>query len=145
MVEKGTDKLEFQSPRGIFIGKRFGQVFTTDLTGGQYYWLGTDGYIIGCFPSTITTDTTGSMIALYLTELSEVKIDIYDSTNTIIRTLTQEPYQPPGQAMINWDGKNMSGNYVGPGEYTIHAYLYPTYGATRRSFKKELETKIRKT
>jgi sugar lactone lactonase YvrE len=47
---EGTGQVEFVAPRGIFIWKRFGQVFITDEAGGQYYWLATDGYIIGCFP-----------------------------------------------------------------------------------------------
>ncbi len=142
---QGDGELEFQQPRGIFISKRLGQVFTTDVSGAQYYLIGTDGYIIGTFPSLITNDTTGTTIALYLTELSQVKIEISDSTKTIIRTIIPSGYSEPGQVLINWDGKDKTGNFVTSGQYTIHTYLYPTYSAPKSYFKKELETKVRKT
>lgn len=142
--QQGTGVVEFVSPRGIFIEKQFGQVFVTDEAGGQYYWLGTDGFIIGCFPKKISDDNPSTTIALYLTELTEVKIDIYDSTNTIIRSLIPQYYQTPGEALIAWDGRNNNGNFVEQGEYVVRIYLYPTYPTTKRYFKKELETKIRK-
>jgi flagellar hook assembly protein FlgD len=93
----------------------------------------------------ITNDTTGTTIALYLTELSQIKIEIADSTKTIIRTIIPSVYLEPGQALINWDGKDKTGNFVTSGQYTIHTYLYPTYSAPKSYFKKELETKVRKT
>ncbi len=141
---KGAGEVEFVSPRGIFIWKRFGQVFVTEANGGQYYWLGTDGYIIGCFPSALNQSRPGTTIALYLTQLSEIKIDIYDSTNTLVRSLIPEYYQTPGEALIAWDGRDNTGKFVLPGEYTIRANLYPTYSGPKRYFKKELEAKIRK-
>ncbi|MBS4014955.1 MAG: NHL repeat-containing protein, partial [Candidatus Latescibacteria bacterium] len=51
---QGTGRVEFVAPGGIFIWKRFGQIFITDQAGGQYYWLATDGFFIGCFPSRLT-------------------------------------------------------------------------------------------
>lgn len=142
--QKGTGEVEFISPRGIFIWKRFGQVFITEAAGGQYYWLGTDGYIIGCFPPTLNESRPGTTIALYLTQLSEIKIDIYDSTNTLVRSLIPKYYQTPGEALIAWDGRDNTGKFVLPGEYTIRANLFPTYSAPKRYFKKELEIKIKK-
>jgi len=141
---KGTGEVEFVSPRGIFIWKRFGQVFITEAAGAQYYWLGTDGYIIGCFPSGLSENRPGTTIALYLTQLSEIKIDIYDSSNTVVRSLIPQYYQTPGEALIAWDGRDNIGKFVLLGEYTIRVNLYPTYSAPMRYFKKELEAKIRK-
>jgi DNA-binding beta-propeller fold protein YncE len=141
---QGTGEVEFISPRGVFIWKRFGQVFVTEVAGGQYYWLGTDGYFIGCFPSKLNETQQGTTIALYLTELSEMKVEIYDSTNILVRSLIPQYYQPPGEALIAWDGRDNNGKFLTVGEYTIRAYLYPTYSAPRRYFKKELDLKITK-
>jgi sugar lactone lactonase YvrE len=142
--QEGTGEVEFVSPRGIFIWKRFGQVFVTDESGGQYYWLATDGFIIGCFPPQLNQQQTGTTIALYLTDLSEIKIEIYDSTNTLVRSLIPTAYQTPGEALIAWDGRDNNGRFIPTGEYTIHATLHPTYSAPKRYFKKELTTKINK-
>jgi flagellar hook assembly protein FlgD len=81
---------------------------------------------------------------LYLTQLSEIKIDIYDSTNTLVRSLIPQYYQTPGEALIAWDGRDNTGKFVLPGEYTIRTSLFPTYSGPKRYFKKELATKIRK-
>jgi DNA-binding beta-propeller fold protein YncE len=40
--KRGTGDREFQSPTGIAIWKRFGQLFVADATGAQYFWIGTD-------------------------------------------------------------------------------------------------------
>jgi len=141
---KGSGEVEFISPRGITIWKRFGQVFVTEAGGGQYYWLGTDGYVIGCFPKSLSTEKPGTTIALYLTELTEIKIDIYDSTNTLVRSLAPEHFQTPGEALIAWDGRDNNGDFILPGEYSIKTNLLPTYSNPKHYFKKELETKIRK-
>jgi flagellar hook assembly protein FlgD len=87
---------------------------------------------------------TGTTIALYLTDLSEIKIDIYDTTKTLIRSLIPNAYQTPGEALIAWDGRDNQGKFVPVGEYTIKVTLIPTYSAPKRSFKKELETTISK-
>ncbi|MBN1309631.1 MAG: NHL repeat-containing protein, partial [Chitinispirillaceae bacterium] len=38
----GTGDNQFDSPRGITIYKRYGQVFVAERKGAQYYWIGTD-------------------------------------------------------------------------------------------------------
>ncbi|MEO0091526.1 MAG: SMP-30/gluconolactonase/LRE family protein [candidate division WOR-3 bacterium] len=141
----GSGPLRFISPRGIFVNKRFGQVFITDADGGYYYWLGVDGYIIGCYPQVMTEFHKGTTIALFLTELSQLKIDIYDQTNNLVRTLIPEYFSEPGEVLIVWDGRNNNNQEVGPGEYDIRISIFPTYGLARRIFAKQLETKVKKS
>jgi DNA-binding beta-propeller fold protein YncE len=143
--KEGTGDDEFYSPRGITIWRRFGQVFITEAEGGQYYWLGLDGYMVGCFPEKFTPKKPGTTIALYLTELAEVKVNIFDEQGKVIRLLTPEHFQKPGEALIIWDGRDNNGNVVSPGSYQIKLAISPTYSAPRRYFKKELESLVQCT
>lgn len=137
---EGAGDNEFYSPRGITIWRRFGQVFVVEAEGGQYYWLGLDGYLIGCFPDKFTLRKPGTTIALYLTELAQVKVTIFTDNGKLIRQLTPEHYQKSGEALIVWDGRNNEGKVVKPGCYRIKLEIRPTYSAPKRYFKKELET-----
>ncbi len=137
--KEGAGDSEFYSPRGITIWRRFGQVFVTEAEGGQYYWLGLDGFVIGCFPEKFTSEKPGTTIALYLTEVAEVTVSILDANNQLVRQLTPEHHQPPGEVLIVWDGKDNSGAVVKPGTYRISLTIRPTYSAPKRYFKKELE------
>jgi len=140
--KKGTGDNQFCSPRGITIWRRFGQVFITEVEGGQYYWLGLDSYLVGCSPEKFTTEKPGTIIALYLTELAEIKVGIYNEQDKVIRLLTQEQLQKSGEALIVWDGRNSNGNIVEPGVYRIKLEIRPAYGAPKRYFKKELRTLV---
>lgn len=141
---QGTGQVEFVSPRGLFINKRFGQIFIIDEGGGQYYWLATDGFIIGCFPSRLTDQQPQTTIALYLTDVSELRIEIYNEQQQLVRSLVPSTYQKPGEVLIAWDGRDNNGQFVSVGEYTIKVILNPTYSAQRRTFSKELKTTIKK-
>ncbi len=39
---RGGDDVSFDQPRGISIYRRFGQVFISEISGAQYFWIGTD-------------------------------------------------------------------------------------------------------
>jgi hypothetical protein len=140
--KEGTGDNEFYSPRGITIWRRFGQVFIVEAEGGQYYWLGLDGYLIGCFPEKFTLKKPGTTIALYLTELAQVKVTIFDGNSQLIRQLTPEHYQKSGEVLIVWDGRDNQGRVVRPGQYRIKLEIRPTYSAPKRYFKKELEALV---
>lgn len=136
---EGTGDNEFYSPRGITIWRRFGQVFVTEAEGGQYYWLGLDGYLVGCFPEKFTLAKPGTTIAIYLTELAQVLVSIYDESGKLIRQLTPEHLQKAGEILIVWDGRDNNSKIVMPGTYRIKLEIRPTYSAPKRHFKKELE------
>lgn len=139
---EGTQAGEFISPRGIAIGRRYGQVFIAEAEGGQYYWIGMDGYVIGCFPEKFTRERPGTTLDLYLTEQAIVKLDIYDEENNLVRSFVPPHNQPPGEVLIVWDGRDNNNNIVPPGEYTIRISIKNTY-VTKRYSKKELLAKVR--
>lgn len=129
---------EFDSPRGIAIWRRFGQVFINEAGGGQYYWVGLDGYLIGCYPQQFDSRKPGTTIALYLTEVADVTVSITDPGGKPVRTLTPPHHQKPGEALIVWDGRDDSGELVPPGDYRIVAVIKPTYSKPKYTFQKEL-------
>ncbi|MEO0026397.1 MAG: NHL repeat-containing protein [candidate division WOR-3 bacterium] len=128
----------FNSPRGIAIGRKFGQLFISEADGGQYYLIALDGWLIGCFPESFDLKQPGTTIAIYLTQRAEIVIDITDNTGRIVRTLAPSYQQGPGEVLIVWDGRDNQGNFVAPGEYLIHVTLRPTYSRPRYTLKKEL-------
>ncbi len=135
---------DFDSPRGIVIWPRFGQLFVNEAEGGQYYWIGLDGYLIGCYPEHFNSSRPGTTIALYVTELADVSVDIADSTGKLVRTLTPPHFQRPGEALIVWDGNDNSGRLVPPGSYRIKATIRPTYSRPKFIHKKELTGTVRR-
>jgi len=141
----GSGEGEFNSPRGIAIGRQFGQVFIGEAEGGQYYWIGLDAYFLGCFPPVIARDRPGTTIALYATEVSELTISILDKKKKRVRSLyTPKNREKPGELLVVWDGRDDAGKPVPPGDYTVQAVLKPTYGGFRGRFQKELTGKVKR-
>jgi DNA-binding beta-propeller fold protein YncE len=141
----GTGDGEFRSPRGIAIGRQFGQVFISEAEGGQYYWVGLDGYFIGCFPEVMSRDQPGTTIALYTTEIADLTISVYDRKKRLVRGLySGQNREKAGEMLLVWDGRDNAGKPVPPGEYTVQAILKPTYGGMRRYFRKELTTRVKR-
>ncbi len=132
----------FKSPRGIAIGKKFGQVFISEEDGGQYYLIALDGYLIGCFPEEFNSQRPGTTIALYLTQKAEITIEIRDATDSVVRALTPPYHQGPGEVLIVWDGRDDKGELVPTGQYVIRVTIRPTYSRPRYTFKKELTTRV---
>ena len=76
---QGKGDNEFESPRGIAIWKRYGQVFVLERESVQYYWVGVDGYIEGLYPKKLSKDFPGPTISLILYEPGDFKIQVTDS------------------------------------------------------------------
>ena len=138
----GGDQPVFNAPRGIAIGRRFGQLFVSEADGGQYYLIALDGFLIGCFPKEFDSRQPGTTIALYLTQRAEILIDIFNSAGQVIRTLTPPYQQGPGEVLIVWDGRDNRANLVPEGEYSIKVTIRPTYSRPRYTLKKELFTRV---
>ena len=141
MGREGSDDYEFYSPRGINIVRQTGQVFIAEAEGGQYYWIGADGFIAGAYPNPFPADQ-GTTIAIYLTETATISLKIFDEDGTLVRELSPYQEQPIGETLIAWDGRDNNGAMVSPGRYHIKAELKPA-NLSRRYFSKELETTIR--
>ena len=135
---KGSGKREFQTPRGITIWRRFGQIFIVEEKGAQYYWVGVDAMLRGLFPEEFTRKQPGTTISLYLTEPAHVGIKVYDSEKKMVREVFPKLMQEPFENEIVWDGLDSEGEVVMPGVYKVEIILEPTY-SSRGFFKKVLE------
>lgn len=124
----GTDKGEFNSPRGITIGRRYGQVFITEKEGGQYLWIAIDAIFVGCFPAVFSARQPGTTLALYVTDEARIDIDIYNQSGNKVTTLIDGLKRPPGEVLIVWDGLNSDGQLVPPGEYEFRITIRARHG-----------------
>ncbi len=139
---EGVGRYRFSSPRGIAIGRRFGQVFIAEAEGGQYYWLGLDAYLIGCYPAEFDSRQPGTTIALYVTSLADITATIDDGNGHEVRTLTPPHLQRPGEVLIVWDGRDNKGEFVPVGSYRVKVVVRPTYSRVRYILKKELTASV---
>uniref|UniRef100_A0A7V3RID5 FlgD/Vpr Ig-like domain-containing protein n=1 Tax=candidate division WOR-3 bacterium TaxID=2052148 RepID=A0A7V3RID5_UNCW3 len=124
----GVGQGEFNSPRGITIGRRYGQVFITEKEGGQYLWISVDAILVGFFPSSFSARQPGTTLALYITDEARIDIDIYNQKGEKIENLVEKLTKPPGEVLIVWDGKDENGNVVPPGEYEFRITVKARHG-----------------
>ncbi len=138
---RGSGEREFESPRGIAIWRRYGQVFVLERESAQYYWIGIDGYIDGVSPDTIDAGHPGSTISLQLYEPADIHIVVNDASGRTVRTLVSEFRETLGRNYVVWDGCDDSGLPAPSGKYEITVSLEATY-SSKGYFKKELKAKV---
>lgn len=138
---RGSRDKEFMDPRGITIWRRFGQVFVVDATVIDYYWIGIDGYIKGCFPPIFSSDKPGTDIVFFITEPAIMDAKIYDSKGEMVREFLNNYEETPFEHYLIWDGRSNRGEVVPPGDYKIEFVLTPTY-SSKDKFKKILDTQV---
>jgi len=138
----GVSEGEFLSPRGISIWRKYGQVLLSEKEGGQYLWIGIDALFIGCFPEEFVPGEKGTTIALYLTEMGDVKISISKTTGEKVRDLISVTRQAPGDFLVLWDGRDSQGNPVVPAMYEVNIMVRATYGS-RYYFRKNLNARVK--
>lgn len=141
---QGVEGTSFDSPTGIAIWRRFGQVFISEANGGQYYWIGLDAYLLGFYPAEFDSLKPGTTIALYITEMANIQVDITAPSGTLVRSLAPPHMQHPGEALIVWDGRDNKGKLVPEGEYKITIVARPTYSQPMRILRKELAGSVRR-
>jgi DNA-binding beta-propeller fold protein YncE len=141
---QGVEGTTFDSPTGIAIWRRFGQVFVSEANGGQYYWIGLDAYLIGFYPAEFDSLKPGTTIALYITEMAGIAVDITDASGKLVRSLAPPHNQHPGEVLIVWDGRDNNGKLVPEGEYKVSVTARPTYSRPMRTLRKELTGSVRR-
>jgi len=141
---QGVEGTSFDSPAGIAIWRRFGQVFVSEANGGQYYWIGLDAYLIGFYPAEFDSLQPGTTIALYITEMANIQVDITAPSGTLVRSLAPPHRQHPGEVLIVWDGRDDNGVLVPEGEYKVTITARPTYSRPMRILRKELTGTVRR-
>jgi len=140
---EGSGKNQFYKPEGISIYRKYGQVFISERTGFQYYWIGVDGYIKEFTPPTISDTTEGLTISLFTTEQCRVTIQI-TKDGKFVRELTSDLRRNIGLNYIVWDLKDEKGNrIVENGKYRLKVTLEPLY-SSRGYFKKVFYGEIEK-
>lgn len=135
---EGDDDKEFQSPRGIAIWKRFGQIFVAEEGGAQYYFIGTDILDLR------TEETERSvLISFFMTETARVSIHVYQQKK-LIDTIYENARLHARKYIAHWRKTDGKGNPVEPGKYKIVITATPTYSSSR-FFRRtnEIEVEIR--
>ena len=94
----GDGENQFFEPRGIAIGKRFGQVFITDKKSAQYYHIGTD-----LLNFTIAMQDSSLRFDFFLTEYSKLTAKIIDENNKTVGLLCINKTFPLGKNYIVWN------------------------------------------
>ncbi len=124
----GTGQGEFFSPRGIAIGRRYGQVFIAEKEGGQYLWIGVDGFVVGCFPENFTKERPGTTLAIYTTQEAKVEIIVFNQVGEKVRDLISGLRRPAGEYLVVWDGRDNTNELVPNGEYEFRIRLRSLHG-----------------
>jgi hypothetical protein len=87
---------DLDSPRGIAIYRRFGQVFIAEREGASYFWIGTD--IIGLSCETEMQDGEAHFrVQFLLSEQSITEVSLEDHSNKTIHLLGRKEFTQPGR------------------------------------------------
>lgn len=137
---RGTGDKEFIEPGAISIWRRYGQVFIADKNSVQYFWIGVDAWIKGVEPGVFKSGE-GVSISYYITQPSDLKVEIYNSSGDIIREMEPERIKETGKNYLLWDTLDEKGRKVSEGRYRIRFIFNPTY-SSRGRFEKEIEVEV---
>lgn len=98
LVGIGGSDIELDEPRGIAIYRRFGQIFISERSGAQYFWVGTD--IIRFMAENIALEPESGMcsvdISFILTEHSSISLFLEDEKGNELLTILSDYLFPPG-------------------------------------------------
>jgi hypothetical protein len=83
---QGDGPLELDGPRGITIWRRFGQVFVTERTGAQYFWIGTEIRSLAARASDLPGGRRELRVSYFLTETSRVTVEVLDARGRVLAT-----------------------------------------------------------
>ncbi len=136
---EGSGDAEFQGPYGIAIWRRFGQIFISESSGAQYYWIGVDVLDYHAEPAVIQEK---GKIRFRNTERARVTVTVRDQDNHVLRTIIENRVVPTGSQTFIWNGKNDAGDRLPAGRYTVHILARPTY-SSKSYFQKEVAFPVR--
>jgi hypothetical protein len=119
--ETGVGDYQFNQPRGIAIWRRFGQIFLTEATGAQYYWIGTDIKNLEAYKDTSEV----LVISFKLTETASVKANILNDAGRSIAEKDLE-IRLPGDHFVRWSlSMELNPNV----QYMVSFEATPYYGS----------------
>ena len=89
----------FDEPRGISIYRRFGQIFISERSGAQYFWVGTD--VLRYSAENLVFDSVRERcsvdVSFLLTECSAISLALKDDEGKIRFTIIPTYLLPPGK------------------------------------------------
>ncbi|MFH1690186.1 MAG: FlgD immunoglobulin-like domain containing protein [Candidatus Eisenbacteria bacterium] len=126
----GTGNMELDEPRGITLYRRFGQIFITERTGAQYFWIGTDILDLEVSPDRIQPGEGELRLRYFLTEVARVTVELVDTDGAVVHTLVSNRRRATGENLERWDGMlGRLGGPAPPGSYTLRVTATPTYSS----------------
>ena len=126
----GTGDMELDEPRGITLWRRFGQIFITERTGAQYFWIGADILDLELAPDTVRPGAHELALRYYLTETARVTVELVDKDGDVVHRLVDNRRRALGDNVERWDGMlGRRGGPAPPGNYTLRMTATPTYSS----------------
>jgi hypothetical protein len=122
--------MEMDEPRGITLWRRFGQIFITERSGAQYFWIGTDILDVSTSAESIRPGEDNVRLRYFLTEVARVTVELIDSDGDVVHKLVDNRRRATGENVERWDGKlGRGGGPAPPGAYTLRVSAKPTYSS----------------
>ncbi|MCD6378899.1 NHL repeat-containing protein [bacterium] len=123
--------ISFDQPRGIAIYKRFGQIFVSEKSGCQYFWIGTDMMRFKAVEMSYNKESGKFLINLsfLLTEYSMVSFYIETHAEDERYTIFEDYLFPPGFHDKIIEGKLKELDYIDIEKINILAIIRPTYSS----------------
>jgi hypothetical protein len=122
---------QFDEPRGIALYRRFGQVFISERSGAQYYWVGTD--ILRFSAGNLDIDTRRGRLSVevsfLLTEHSAVSIRLEDDAGKYSVPFLEDHLLPCGVFRRRLEIQRKDAAALAKCTFTIVAAAKPTYSS----------------
>jgi len=136
----GRGDYEFDSPRGIGLHRRFGQMFVSEREGAQYLWIGTDVFTPAVGELARGANGRWSGVArFFLTEYANVRLELVDATGAS-RVVLQPPlWTPPGPVTRRFE---LADDPVG---LRLRVEAVPTYSSRKVLRVEKLSQPVRPT
>lgn len=122
---------QFDEPRGIALYRRFGQIFISERSGAQYYWIGTD--ILRFQASNLAVDAERGTIAVevsfLLTEHASVSISLEDEAGKRRAGFLNEHLLPCGRFRRRLEIQHPDAADLAKCTFRLVAVAAPTYSS----------------
>jgi hypothetical protein len=130
------------SPRGIAIYRRFGQVFIAERAGASYFWIGTDIEGLAC-NAELRENGVVFNLQFSLSEHSMTTIRLDDETGNKIHVFGENMFTPPGRiTRIYHPGTLELPCPIAECKYYVTVLAKPTY-SSRKFVQVEKRTQIK--
>jgi hypothetical protein len=133
----------FDEPRGIAIYRRFGQIFVSERSGAQYFWIGTD--VLRYSAENLVFDPVRRRcsvdVSFQLTECSAISLALKDEEGKIRFTIIPNYLLPPGRFSKRIEVDCASAEALAKCKLKLVLSASPTYSA-REYLTVERESRI---